>query len=267
MVVPAFQAIDDVNDWLRVNCLSKAMHQSSILWRYVFPFVIWELWKHRNKVAFENTSLNLNLHRPCISQAMEFYYCVGKINKQRRLASIQVRWEKPPSNWFKLNTDGASCGNSGRAGGGGVLKDSVGEWVRGFARSIGSTTSIIAEFWALRDCLQLAIQLGVQYLEVELDAKVVLDVINSRNSPNAAYSSLLFDCRLLLEKIPHITVKHVFREANRSANALARIGCNLQEDLVFFYYPPSEVVAALVSADKNGETVCRHVANLAILAA
>ena len=81
MVVPAFQAIDDVNDWLRVNCLSKAMHRSSILWRYVFTFVIWELWKHRNKVAFENTSLNLNLHRPCISQAMKFYYCVGKINK------------------------------------------------------------------------------------------------------------------------------------------------------------------------------------------
>ena len=62
---------------------------------------------------------------------------------------------------------------------------------------------------------------------MELDAKVVLDVISSGNSPNVAYSSLLFDCRLLLEKIPHIAVKHVFREANRSANALARIGCNL----------------------------------------
>ena len=92
---------------------------------------------------------------------------------------------------------------------------------------IGSTTSIIAEFWALRDGLQLAIQLGVQYLEVELDAKVVLHVISSGKSPTAAYSSLLFDCKLLLEKIPHYTVKHVFRGANRRANALARMGCNL----------------------------------------
>ena len=135
--------------------------------------------------------------------------------------------EKPPFNWFKLNTYGASCGNPGRARSGGVLRDNAGEWVRGFARSIGSTTSIVAEFWALRDGLQLAIQLGVQYLEVKLDAEVVLDVINFGNSPNAAYSSLLFDCILLLEKIPHITVKHVFREANRSADALARICCNL----------------------------------------
>ena len=201
----------------------------------------------------------------CISQAREFYYCVGKINKQRRLAGIQVRWEKPPSNWFKLNTNGASCGNPRRAGGGGVIRDSAGKWVRGFARSIGSTTSIIAEFWALKDDLQLAIQLGVQYLEVELDAKVVLDVISFEKSPTAAYSYLLFDCKLLLEKIPHYTVKHVFREANRSAVALARMGYNLHDNLVFFYYPPSDVIAALVSADKKGETFCRYAANLAIL--
>lgn len=49
---------------------------------------------------------------------------------------------KAPSNWLKLNIDRASCGNPGRAGG--VLRDSAGNWVKGFARSIGSTTSIIA---------------------------------------------------------------------------------------------------------------------------
>ena len=135
-----------------------------------------------------------------------------------------------------------------------------------FAWSIGSTTNIIVEFWALRDGLQLAIQLGVQYLEVELDVKVVLDVISSGNSPTATYSSLLFDCRLLLGKIPHHTMKHVFREVNRSADAFTRMGCNLQDDLVFFDCPPFDVIAALVSAKKNGETFCRHVANLVIFA-
>ena len=147
-----------------------------------------------------------------------------------------------------------------------MIRDCAGEWVRGFARSIGSTTSLIEKFWTLRDGLQLAIQLGIQYLEVELNAKVALNVISSRNSTSVAYSSLLFYCRLLLEKIPHHTVKHVFWEANRSADALARMGCNLQDAFVFFDYPPSDAIAALVSANKNGETFCRHVANLAILA-
>ena len=58
---------------------------------------------------------------------------------------------------------------------------------------------IYSGVWTLRDGLQMAILLGVQNLEVELDAKVVLDLICSKNSPNAAYSSLLFDCRLLLD--------------------------------------------------------------------
>ena len=62
----------------------------------------------------------------------------------------------------------------------------------------------------------------------EPHAKVVLDLICSKNSPNAAYSSLLFDCRLLLDKIPHTTVKHVFQEANKCAVALVRIGCDVQ---------------------------------------
>ena len=61
-------------------------------------------------------------------------------------------------------------------------------------------------------------------------------------------------------------MKQVFREANRSVDALAIMGCNLQEAFVFFDFPPFDAIAALVSADKNGETFCRHVANLAILA-
>nr|POF19331.1 putative ribonuclease h protein [Quercus suber] len=64
-----------------------------------------------------------------------------------------MEWEKPTPNWYKLNTDEASCGNPRRAGGGGVIRGSAGNWIKGFVRYIGSTTSIIAEFRALRDGL------------------------------------------------------------------------------------------------------------------
>ena len=184
------------------------------------------------------------------------------------MAIISVHWEKPPPNWYKLNTDRASCGNPGRARGDRVIRGNAGNWIRGFTRYIGSTTSIIVEFWLLRDGLQMAIQLGVQNLKVELDVKVIVDLIISRNSSNVAYSSLLFDCRLLLDKIPYSKVKRVFREANKCANALARKGCNSQEEFVIFDVPPSDDISALVYANENGESFCRHVvANLAILAA
>ena len=44
-------------------------------------------------------------------------------------------------------------------------------------RYIGVTTSINAEFWALRDGLRLASQMGITHLAVELDAKVIVDLV------------------------------------------------------------------------------------------
>lgn len=80
---------------------------------------------------------------------------------QRSVVVVNIRWNKPPNGWFKLNTDGASIGNSGKAGGGGLIRDSSGNWVKGFSRDIGFGTSILAEFWALRDGLTLAAQLSI----------------------------------------------------------------------------------------------------------
>ena len=61
-------------------------------------------------------------------------------------------------------------------------------------------------------------------------------------------------------------VKHVFREANYCADALAKNGCNLDVEFFFFYAPPS-FVTDLICSDVNGTNYCRLTAtNLAILA-
>uniref|UniRef100_A0A7N2KYF6 RNase H type-1 domain-containing protein n=1 Tax=Quercus lobata TaxID=97700 RepID=A0A7N2KYF6_QUELO len=51
----------------------------------------------------------------------------------------------PDLNWFKLNIDGSSIGNPGKAGGGGIIRNQHGNRVRGFARSIGIASSVVAE--------------------------------------------------------------------------------------------------------------------------
>ena len=62
---------------------------------------------------------------------------------------MSIRWEKPCSEWLKLNTDGLSLGNPGLTGGGGLIRDDNGDWVVGFARKIGFASSFMAELWAL----------------------------------------------------------------------------------------------------------------------
>jgi len=96
-------------------------------------------------MCFENAPSDLSLHKSCINQALEYFYYVGKIRKQNNLVAIQVRWIKPLRGWLKLNTDRASQGNPGKAGGGGVISDSSGKWVKGFSRSIRVATSVMAE--------------------------------------------------------------------------------------------------------------------------
>ena len=44
--------------------------------------------------------------------------------------------------WFKLKSNGASLGNPGEAGGGGSIRDSQGNCVKGYMRHIGVATSI-----------------------------------------------------------------------------------------------------------------------------
>ncbi|XP_075650954.1 uncharacterized protein LOC142621553 [Castanea sativa] len=110
----------------------------------------------------------------------------------------------------------------GRSSGGGKIRNSNGEWVSGYARAIGTTTSVAAELWALRDGLNLCISLNLQAMEIELDAKLVVDLISKEGSKPNNNDVIVTDCREGLKKIPRVRVLHCNREANKCADALAR---------------------------------------------
>ncbi|XP_075663469.1 uncharacterized protein LOC142633081 [Castanea sativa] len=145
--------------------------------------------------------------------AAEYFFCVGKPLQTKQYSTIPVRWHKPAEGWFKLNSDGASIGNLGNAGAGGLIRDHSGNWIKGYMRNIGVATSIIAEFWALRDGLLLASQLGINHLIIELDAKVIVDLMLSNNTCNKAYMPLLNDCSFGLRHCPPSVVDVIVKEA------------------------------------------------------
>ena len=152
----------------------------------------------------------------------------------------------------KVDSDGASAGNPGRAEGGGLLRDSNGHWVKGYARSIGFTTNVIVDLWALRDGLNLALSEGIRNLIVELDARVVVDLIKSNADSSKLYSPLLCDCRCLLKEFHRVQVQHVFREGNCPADALARWGCFMNNTFAVFNHPPSADILCLINSDLVG---------------
>ena len=155
----------DLLEWLRVNCLcSNHIHANGFPWCSQFPFAVWSLWKHRNRIVFNNSLPNPKLHHVCLQVAREHFYCVSKVQKSRRSVAVQVRWIRPPIDWFKLNSDGASLGNPGQVGGGGLNRNHQGKWIKGYMRHIGFASSVTAELWALKDGLQLAFQLSISHI-------------------------------------------------------------------------------------------------------
>ncbi|PKI68726.1 hypothetical protein CRG98_010783 [Punica granatum] len=67
-----------------------------------------------------------------------------------------------------------SCGNPGKAGAGGVIRDKAGNWKLGFSMNLGITTSVVAELVAILQGLLLATSQGIQKLIIETDASLIL---------------------------------------------------------------------------------------------
>ena len=171
-------------------------------WNQVFLCSLCLLWKDRNLCVFKHKNPNPNLSREIVDQASEFFFCVNNALVTKRMIVKNTRWEKPRARWLTLNCDGSAVSTVGSAGGDGLVKDENGEWVMGFARRIGNASNYLVELWALRDGLQLCLQIHAQTVVIELDVKAIVDAFNSPTVSNSVVSSIMDECRYLATRIP-----------------------------------------------------------------
>ncbi|GKV43678.1 hypothetical protein SLEP1_g50939 [Rubroshorea leprosula] len=124
---------------------------------------------------------------------------------------------------------------------GGLIRDSQGQWVVGFMRNIGHTTSLAAELWVIRDGLSMANYLQIQNSIVEIDCQVAHALLSGTFNPHHPHSTLILDCRELLCTLPWVQLKHVMRKSNMVADALAKKGARSSYGLHILYDCPPNV--------------------------
>ena len=117
-----------------------------------------------------------------------------------------------------MSSDLSALGCLGLAGGGGLHRDHHGRWIKGFCRAIRWANRLYTKLWAVRDGLSLCIQLQIPEIEIKLNAKSMVDLLNSYIASIANYAPLVDDYRNLMNQIPKWKLKHRFREANACAN-------------------------------------------------
>ena len=59
-------------------------------------------------------------------------------------------------------------------------------------------------------------------MEIELDAKVVIDLVGKETSNPNSIDTIVADCEEGLKEIPFVRIKHCYREANKCADALTK---------------------------------------------
>lgn len=164
-------------DWLSLNVRTNdKLHVSGTPWKIVFSFSFWSIWKSRNEVVFNRKGRSPKLAMEIVYQAMEYLHCVAAPRLQGRRVLRSILWERPKQGWKKLNTDGSCSELHGLAGCGGVVRNDDEQWVVGFNKWIGVTSSFATELWELREGLKLCCNLNIHCLEIEMDAKSIVDV-------------------------------------------------------------------------------------------
>ncbi|KAE8719485.1 hypothetical protein F3Y22_tig00109957pilonHSYRG00251 [Hibiscus syriacus] len=94
-----------------------------------------------------------------------YYYESMTISTTTKLITpTQVHWNAPDPSWICLNVDGLVSSATGFGSIGGVFRDHEGSWILGFNKSIGITSPLQAELWAIFIRLQLAWDNGFELL-------------------------------------------------------------------------------------------------------
>ncbi|KAG5564083.1 hypothetical protein RHGRI_000305 [Rhododendron griersonianum] len=143
---------------------------------------------------------------------------------------------------FKPNTDGFYDVGLRTGNAGGLIRDCHGSWVVGFQRkNVTASSSTVVECRALRDVLQLARERNLQGICVETDSMTSVQLISKKEMGSHEFSNIFSDCRVLLDRLK-AKVHHVYREANRSADAIAKANfSNICNSLVVIQSIDSEL--------------------------
>ena len=232
------------------------------LWAALPGFLLWNVWKERNRRIFDHIhkscealwgmirrlmieSLKLSswgdqdLKAPAAEMIILDNWGINSIpvsikpNRTPRPDHASPdSWSPPREGFFKLNFDGASKGNPGRAGFGGILRNARGQAVWVFFGYIGQDTNNSAELEGLLHGLLLAQENQCFPLVVEGDSRVILGMaakIQAGQPASKVSNTWRLEGRLerlgdMLKALDACTWSHIRRNGNKVADCLANLG-------------------------------------------
>jgi len=255
--------IDTIRQWPKNPYKCMILNR---LWNIIPGITLWNIWKERNRRIFKNQNstteaiwnrIKSNLRETMLLQhwakedypsadneknildnwELQIHEDSATTQKINRNIKDNGKWTPPPNNSYKLNFDGASKGNPGQAGFGGIIRDSKGNLKQLYYGSLGWDTNNSAELEGLWQGLSIAKELNLKPLLIEGDSQIIINMAkriqNGSQTRKVAHSwrleARLNDIEKELLQNKALSFLHTKREGNKTADLLANLGveCSL----------------------------------------
>jgi len=157
----------------------------------------------------------------------------------------------------KLNFDGSFQHSS--AAGGFIIRGWGGNLIKAGAAHYGDATILVAEARALRDGVRAVVEAGFKKVVIEGDNAIVIQALQGRCKVPWQIEGLLRDVSYYITQLEHVSIFHIFREANVAADWLAKAGHSFSTPKIWCH-PPSPEFQDILSADVMGRSLERRAA-------
>jgi ribonuclease HI len=240
--------IGQLTQWVDLNLSTDMGGTKDLAWDAVWATTCYWLWRWRNQRVHDS---NYTSQWKPWSFILKFAndYKTTKYARETEQPCHKVmkdiQWKCPEKGWISLNTDGAAKSDTTMAGCGGILRNDNGIWITGFSKFLGSTTAYMAEVWGLYEGLSLARSLGIERLEVQVDSEALVKATNKDGMGCTMSWNIMQKIRDLLKLNWEVRIRHIFREGNRCADALANMGCKQDVGWKTYQEAPSELFQVL----------------------
>jgi hypothetical protein len=200
--------------------------------RTLIVHMLWAWWNMRNKA---NAGEQVPTLVAVASQAQELTAAILFSTKQRSTrvsgSSTMRKWQPPPVDVLKINTDGAFYANEKKGAWGFIVRDSDGHGILAGSGCLPTVTdALAAEGEACLAALDAAMERGISHVIIETDSTNMVKALQSSAFDQAPSGAIFQELRLLLAL--HFVVKgicYVPQSCNHCAHELARF--SLDRDL------------------------------------
>ncbi|CAN0878470.1 Putative ribonuclease H protein At1g65750 [Linum grandiflorum] len=189
--------------------------------------VMWSIWKERNERVWKSSSRTAHLVVRAANEEVANW--VAAQARRTNAPTMEnggrcYKWHPPKAQFLKCNVDAAIFADRGEMGLVMCLRNELGDLVQfKTLRKRGDRMVKESEAMALWEGLKWCVERGIERVELEMDAQVVVRAVNDNEvDDRLEFGTIIRRCRDILVTKPFYSVCFVRRECNEIAHVLAK---------------------------------------------